>query len=458
MSLDTSIALQYRAPEIQSPLNAFAQYAQIQQAQNQNALAQYQIQQAQRAQESENAFNRAYQGAFDPTTGQVDYTKLRGNLANSNLGSRIPVVEKQISEQQTAQAKLQQEQSNLVDSKLKQSRELLSGVRTPEQYLNWAAGQLNDPALGPVLKSYGITPDSVVNNLKEHLGKPGGFNELLTKAALNVEKFAELNKPHYTTQDVGGSTQIVATPGLGGAATVVPGSVAQKTMAPGEAERIGLQRQQLGLEGARVGLEQQRVGIALHEAANKQSDRDFSDKFGITKQEAQKRESTLPQTAGALNNLNQSLDSLIQSTEELKKHPGLSGATGKVNQWLPTMSQDTADAESLLNNIKSKVLINTINSMKAMSKTGASGFGALSDKEAEKIQNSIASLDPKQGTEAMKKSLTQIANYAKQLKDNATSTFNDTYSYRNKAPVTVASPSPAPAPAAAGKTPSVSNW
>lgn len=45
-------------------------------------------------------------------------------------------------------------------------------------------------------------------------------------------------KPHITTQDLGGSTRIMSTPAFGGAATVVPGSAAGKTMTPGESARL----------------------------------------------------------------------------------------------------------------------------------------------------------------------------------------------------------------------------
>jgi hypothetical protein len=63
MPINPNIALAYKGIEIENPLNRLAQFSQIQNAQNQNALAQYQLSAAQRAEEQQNAF---YQRASQP--------------------------------------------------------------------------------------------------------------------------------------------------------------------------------------------------------------------------------------------------------------------------------------------------------------------------------------------------------------------------------------------------------
>ena len=63
MPINPNIALAYKGIEVENPLNRLAQFSQIQSAQNQNALAQYQLSAAQRAEEQQNAF---YQRASQP--------------------------------------------------------------------------------------------------------------------------------------------------------------------------------------------------------------------------------------------------------------------------------------------------------------------------------------------------------------------------------------------------------
>ena len=62
MALDPSISLGVRGIELQNPLNALAQFSQIQNAQNQNAMAQLQMREAEAAAQEKNMLRR-----LDPT-------------------------------------------------------------------------------------------------------------------------------------------------------------------------------------------------------------------------------------------------------------------------------------------------------------------------------------------------------------------------------------------------------
>ena len=63
MALDPNIALQVKPIEIADPLASYGRVAAIQNAQNQNALAQYQLGAAQRAEARDIAFNNALAAA-----------------------------------------------------------------------------------------------------------------------------------------------------------------------------------------------------------------------------------------------------------------------------------------------------------------------------------------------------------------------------------------------------------
>ena len=93
MALDPNIALGVKPLELQNPLTQYAQMAQIQGAQNQNSLAQYQLSAAKRADELTNATNELYAKHFNPTTGKVNMNALGADLAAKGFGSQIPVMQ-----------------------------------------------------------------------------------------------------------------------------------------------------------------------------------------------------------------------------------------------------------------------------------------------------------------------------------------------------------------------------
>ena len=89
---------QFRIPPPVDPLGNMPQLLQMRAAQNQNALAQYQLSSAQREDAATNALNIAYQNAYDPATGKIDPNRLRQSLASSGAGAKIPGVEKGLME------------------------------------------------------------------------------------------------------------------------------------------------------------------------------------------------------------------------------------------------------------------------------------------------------------------------------------------------------------------------
>lgn len=251
MALDPNIALGVRPMELANPLAQYGQIAQIQNAQNQNAMAQYQLESAKREQESVNALNKAYAAAYDPKTGQIDANALRKSLAGGGFGSKLPAVEKGLLELGKLKTETQSAEVKLLDEKLKQSRGLLEGVSTPEQYIAWHEANHKDPVLGPALAARGITAEQSRARIMDAINKgPAAFQQLVNESKLGTEKFMELNKPHYITENLGGTSKVSALPGLGGAATVV--STTKKTMTPGEAEANAIARERLAQEATGV--------------------------------------------------------------------------------------------------------------------------------------------------------------------------------------------------------------
>jgi hypothetical protein len=289
MALNPNIALGVRGIEVANPLAQYAQISQLQSAQNQNALAQYQLATAQREQESTNALNEAYRSAYNPQTGDIDINTLRKTLSTGGFGSKLPGLEKTLGElqaQKLTQQKLQGEitaqpialqiqQANLADTKLKQSRAFLDTINpadpnAPAMYLKWHQANHSDPVIGPMLAARGVTADQSRAQIDAAIAQgPQAFADLINGSKLGTEKFIELNKPVTFAQDFGTGGRVMSRAGLGGPATVVPGSefTKGKTFADVNAERqANLAASRFAFDQAKFAYEKANPGFELKEA------------------------------------------------------------------------------------------------------------------------------------------------------------------------------------------------
>jgi hypothetical protein len=157
-------------------------------------------------------------------TSSATLNKLTTGFGPTGLayGTKLLEIEKARRAERTAEQKL-------VDDKTKYFRDALSGVNTPDDARMWTAAIYSDPNLGPVFKGMGVTAEQAIARIPTD---PAQFENWKRNAALGATKFAELNKPQFFQQDLGGSRRIIAMPGMGGAAEVVPGSAADKTAPP----------------------------------------------------------------------------------------------------------------------------------------------------------------------------------------------------------------------------------
>jgi hypothetical protein len=223
-------------PGSQSIGNAFVsgmdQAAVARAQENQNALAQYTLGKARREDELTNQLLGDLRSA---TTNDEIYRAYqragKGDVASKLRGEALTQrkIEGELALQPTTLAAAQ---SKLYDDKINQSRGMLEGVTTPEQYIAWHEANHNDPILGKALASRGVTMEQSRARINEALQQPGGLERLINESRLGVAKFAEMNKPSNVQQSMGGSVRTLAIPGMGGAATVVPGSVGTVTAAP----------------------------------------------------------------------------------------------------------------------------------------------------------------------------------------------------------------------------------
>jgi hypothetical protein len=392
MPINPNISLAVKGIELQDPLVQYGKVSAIQNAQLQNQLAQMQMQQSQRELAATNAMNQAYKEAYG-SDGELDFNKLRGSLATGGFGSRIPDVEKKYFESREAKTKAGKAEADLLDSKLKQSRNFLETIdpndpASADAYVSWLNANHADPVIGPALKARGITIDQTMQRILPLLNTPGGLARLVNESKVGTEKFMEMNKPTLSNVDVGGQVVSQSFEPLTGKVTKV--GTLTKTMAPGEAERIKQEGQRIGLEGRRVAV--------LEENQRRDADPAFQQSMaaaremgvGIAKGDVAAMQA-LPKVISRAEEAVRTIDQLIgkrdSKTGKLlkgeKTHPGFTGAVGAT--WLPGLrfvpGTDEASFMSRYDQIKGASFLEAFESLK--------GGGAITQVEGEKATDAI---------------------------------------------------------------------
>jgi hypothetical protein len=387
--------------------------AAIQGAQQQNQLAQLQMQQFQREQESTNALNRAYAEAYNPQTGEVDVNRLRGSLATGGLGSKLPGIEKGLSELQTARTAQQKAQTDLLDTKLKQSRSFLDTLDpndpgAAEEYMQWHRANHADPVIGKALEARGITVDQSMQRIQQLMQTPGGLARLINESKLGTEKFMEMNRPQLSTTDIGGQIVSRTFQPLTGELKEI--GTQAKTMAPGEVERLKNDATRIKQEGQRIGLEGRRVAV-MEENNRREADPAFQQRMGgaravgeaIAKGDVAAMQA-LPKVISRAEEGMRLIDELVGKRDsdgnlmdvekvdprtgktikvKSKPHPGFQNAVGAT--WLPgarfVPGTDAAGFMSRFDQIKGASFLEAFESLK--------GGGAITEKEGQKGTDAI---------------------------------------------------------------------
>lgn len=382
MAVNPNIALAARGVELQDPLAQYGRVMAIQQAGNQNALAQYQLGAAQRGEARDIARTNALAEAGSDETAVANALLKSGDIAG--YSSFVKAAE----DRKTQRLTQQKTEADLFDTSMKQIRNFWGNVRTPEDAMAIHDATHKDPIVNKRLQALGITEQMGRQQIIDAAQDPTRFAEFVKKAQLGAEKFMEMNKPQLSTTDVGG--QVVSrtfAPLTGELKTI---GTQTKTMAPGEAERIKN-------EGLRIGLEGRRVAV-LEENARRDADPAFQQRMGgaravgeaIAKGDVAAMQA-LPKVIGRAEEGMRLIDELIgkrdSKTGQLlkgeKTHPGFQNAVGAT--WLPgarfVPGTDAAGFMSRFDQIKGASFLEAFESLK--------GGGAITEKEGQKGTEAI---------------------------------------------------------------------
>lgn len=358
MPINPAIALGVKGIELQDPLTQYGRVAAIQQARQQNALAQMQMQQAEREIEERNRLREFIPGMTAQNRNQL----LGYGAAGRQVYESLLKGEKESRESEKAA-------SDVAAARMKQSRDLLPSVNSPESYANWRNYTLqNLPGL--------------VNVIPEQYSP-----EVARNLMLEADKALE---QHFVSQNLGGATRVVAMPKFGqGPARTVEGTEARMTMAPGEAERIRN-------EGLRIGLEGRRVAV-MEENARRDADPVFQQRMGAARATGEAMAKGDAQAIQALPKVLSRAEEGIRLIDELigkrdskgrliegsKPHPGFESAVGAT--WMPgarlVPGTDAAGFMARFDQIKGASFLEAFEALK--------GGGAITEKEGGKGTDAI---------------------------------------------------------------------
>jgi hypothetical protein len=209
MALNPNIALAVKGPEFADPLAMYGKVAAIQGAQSQNQLAQLQMQQAVREQESTNALNQAYAAAYNPQTGDIDTNKLRQTIASLGQGSKLPGIEKSLIELQTARLGQQKTQGEILDAVTQRYRDTLGSIdpNSPTagaQLMRAHRANHADPTMAQYLKGIGVDAAEGDAAIQDAISKgPTAIADFIQRSSMKSKDFHDFNKPNWV--DIGGS-------------------------------------------------------------------------------------------------------------------------------------------------------------------------------------------------------------------------------------------------------------
>lgn len=210
MAIDPSIALGVRGIELQNPMNALAQFSQIQGAQQANRLNQLQMAEYERARTEEEGLRNYLSGA------DLTATETR-NALMSKYGKSGREFAKGLTELDKARTEESARKAKLAIDKTGMYRDMVGTLQSPTDAIEFMKLQATDPDMAGTP----ITRMPLMKVLSSIPQDPVAFENWKKQTALGMNKFVELNKPSVQTINQGGQTQVLQTPGLGGAPTSV---------------------------------------------------------------------------------------------------------------------------------------------------------------------------------------------------------------------------------------------
>lgn len=384
MAIDPNIALGVRGIELQNPMNALAQFSQIQGAQQANKLGQMQMAEYERARTEEEGLRNYLSGADLTATETRNALMAKFGKTGREFAKGLTELDKARTEEAARKAKLAIDKTSMY-------RDAVVNITNPAEAVEFMKLQASDPDMAgtPIAR---IPLEKVLSTIPQD---PAGFENWKKQTALGMSKFVEQNKPQFFQQDLGGTKSVIGIPGLGGAASTVAGSTQNVTMTPAQEREARDSAIRIKQEGARIGLEGRRVAV-MEENARRDKDPEFQRTMAAAKATGEAvakndvaAKQALPKIISdaqlALNVVDQMVGkqevrdakgNIVQAATA--PHPGFQDAVGAT--WKPgarfVHGTNAASFQALQDQVEGTAFLSAFEALK--------GGGAISEKEGEK--------------------------------------------------------------------------
>jgi ribosomal protein S20 len=422
MALDPNIALGVRGIELPNQLAQYGQLAQIQNAQNQNALSQYQLGAAQRADVAAEGLNKLYAKHYDPVKGTINQNALMEEAATTpGLASQIPKL-------QELAVKREQETAALAETKSKTSeRDFDQRIKKAKTAISDILA-LNSPeeAVASIDRhvANGDIDQQKADMLKSQLAQAPSFDAWQNKMMVGIlgekEKLERVKPKPVQVKRADGS--IIFLDENPNSPTfqkeVMPAQAPGIT--PYEQGRLKYEGQRVGMEGQRVGLEGQRVALAKQAQSTE----------GLPPKEIQKREAALPQATSAIKGFENKSDSFVTDLVKLRDHPGLNQITGIAAGRLPAVTAAGRAAEALYDKVVAKGGFQALQDLRDASKTGGA-LGNVSNQEGKQLTAAFSAIQRTQDAKDVRAAIDQAIADVQGAKTRMREAYDSTYSYKS---------------------------
>jgi hypothetical protein len=464
MPINPAIAMGVRGIELQDPLAQYGRVAAIQQAQQQNALANMQLEEYGRARaEEEEIRNRLAGGA------SLESPETRNFLLGSKTGRGIL---KSQDEALSARYKAAGERFGAIKAQTELQRGFLAQIDPEDpnavsKLMAFHQGNHTGP-LGEFLAQVGVKPDQGSAEIAALQGQsPEAIRAFINRSAQGVEAFnSKLMEvsPGATLVDPRTRQPVFTAP------------VAPKEFAPSPdmqgyelAKREGFKgsffdyKRQLAEAGrtpAQPREPQPQPPVAVVDPATGRTiyvsrEEALAGRMtpasaieGLTPKERQNREAKYPQATMAVKTFESATDTLIKDLKRLETHPGLSGITGIAAGRLPGITGAGREAEALYDKIMARGGFQELQNMRNASPTGGA-LGNVSNQEGAQLRQAFAAIDRKQDAPSVRRAIRDVVEQLQGSKTRVREAYDTTYEYRRPE---------AAAPAATGSGATVSNW
>ena len=415
-NIDPNIALGVKPLQVENPMNQYAAMSQIQNAQNQNALAQFQLSSAKRAEESQNALSDVYKNAYDPATGKLDNNLLIKGLAERGAGHLIPKVQQDILAREKETATLKKTNVETTGLEFKQKIEKankaisdIAALNNPQEAIASIDTHLAN----------GDIDQSKADMLKTQLMQAPNFSGWKKSMLINImDAKDQLQVEHNGVME-----------------NVAKGNLAVNQGQLAIAQNKANREQTIG--NIPAGYRLSKDGTTLEAMPGGPTT------VALPPKELQKREASFPQATSAVKAIETKSDSFINDLKKLRDHPGLNQITGIAAGRLPAITGEGRAAQALYDKIVAKGGFQALQDLRDASKTGGA-LGNVSNQEGKQLTASFAAINRVQDAKDVRAAIDQAIADIEGTKTRVREAYNQTYEYKNGGNPTTAPVAPTP--------------